>query len=78
MSRRHARAAHQERHVYILLVRAPLFLLYAVLACMPSVVGGEEYVGVGEHTPVIQPAHDSGHEVVERLQRFGPLFGAVV
>src|ERR671911_1093625 len=37
-SRRHTGAAHQERHVHVLLVRAPLFLRYAVLACMPSVV----------------------------------------
>src|SRR5215208_1277174 len=27
---------------------------------------------------VIQPAHDFGHEVVEGLQRFGSLFGAIV
>src|SRR5215208_2010593 len=45
---------------------------------MEAVVGGEEYVGVGEHTTVPQLAHDSGHQVVERLQRFGPLFGALV
>src|SRR5919107_6306741 len=45
---------------------------------MPSVVGGEEDVAVGEYTPVRQPAHDTGYEVVERLQRFGPLFGSVV
>src|SRR5215208_7401304 len=44
--RRHAGAAHQQRHADVLLVRAPFFLRYAVLACMPSVVGGEEYVGV--------------------------------
>src|SRR5215208_5209827 len=45
---------------------------------MPYVVGGEEDVAVGEYTPVRQPAHDTGYEVVERLQRFGPLFGSVV
>ena len=77
-ARLHAGAAHQERHADVLLVRAPLFLLYAVLAFMPSVVRGEEDVGLGEHTPVIQPTHDPGHEVVERLQRLGPLFGAIV
>ena len=65
MVRRHVGAAHQERHADGLLVRVPFFLRYPVLAGMPSVVGGEEDVGFGEHTAVRQPAHDSGDEVVE-------------
>ena len=42
-----------------------------MLASVPSVVGGEEDVGLGEHTTVYEPAHDTRHEVVERLQSFG-------
>src|SRR5215208_7333384 len=75
---RDTRTTHQERDANVFLVGTPLPPRYAMFSHVEAVVRGEEDVGVGEHTLALQFSPDSGHEVVEGLQRFGPLFGAVV
>ena len=57
-----------------LLVRPQLLARYAVLAHLKTVVRGEKDVRVVQHPGAVELVHHPFHQIIQRLQGFGPIF----
>ena len=74
----HARTAHDERHVHVLLVRGLLALRQSVVAEVEAIVRREDDVGVGELPVLLERRDQLAESAVDRLQRLDPLAIALV